>query len=426
LADAVGQPLPACLGKAIEELFGAQARPQLAAALEGCRGGDVASTTVISGTGQRVQVDFTPLYDPSGFVGALVEISPVGTQERRRRQPAAAALSADLGSALRRGDLLLHFQPVVSVRDEQVVGAEVLLRWQHETAGLLVAAQFVEQVEGTAAFGEVSEWVLRQACAQARALRPWWMSVNLSAAQLTDKRILAVAAAALHEYGLPADALLLEVTESRITDDLSSAVETLSRLREMGLRVALDDFGTGYSSLLYLRELPVTELKIDRTFVAGLGANADDTAIVAAAVSLAHQIGIEATAVGVETRAQLAHLRRLGCHRGQGYLWSAPLSVEDMRQLHRDPSLLRRTGPGATMGRPVPIAAPADPEESPTAHIARLQQAGASPATIAAVLNNLGYVTPHGSRWHANSVARLIAQRSFPALALDAGPEDHR
>ena len=240
---------------------------------------------------------------------------------------------SDLRRALAAGELALAYQPKVELRTGRIAGVEALVRWHHPREGLIPPADFIGLAEETGLILPLGQWALAEACRQARAWLDRWpgrpplvMSVNLSARQFRQPGLAAAIADVLRETGLPASSLQLEITESTVMDDLDAAVATLRELRARGLRLALDDFGTGYSSLSYLKRFPLDVLKIDKSFVAGLGRDAEDTAIVGAVIALAHILGMQVTAEGVETAEQAHLLRELACELGQGYLFARPLA----------------------------------------------------------------------------------------------------
>ncbi|MCW2600467.1 MAG: hypothetical protein JWM02_2296 [Frankiales bacterium] len=241
--------------------------------------------------------------------------------------------------------------------------------------------------------------------------------MNLSSRQLADPGIVTVVEQALAESGLAANRLVLEVTETAILGETDVAVRTLTRLKDLGLRLALDDFGTGYSSLTYLRAFPVDTIKIDRSFVAGLGANDDDTSIVASLISLAAAVGVDVIAEGVETLVQKDLLRRLGCPLGQGFLWSPAVPMADVPALLDQLTRTSVVHP-SSIGRPALPQAQRYPWTQPRAEvrarIAKLHKSGASLDTIAAILNADHVGTPSGKRWHRKSVARVIANTAYP------------
>jgi EAL domain-containing protein (putative c-di-GMP-specific phosphodiesterase class I) len=234
------------------------------------------------------------------------------------------------------GDLRLQYQPIVDLEDGAILGFEALVRWQHSTRGLLGPDHFIEIAEETGLILPLGAWVLHEACRQATRFQslggPWsrlTMSINLSAAQLAQPDLAELLGAVLHDAGLRPELVELEMTEGILMDDAASTIAVLQELRDVGVRLSVDDFGTGYSSLAYLKRFPVDVLKIDRTFVQGLGDDPEDSAIVAAVVSLADALGLAVVAEGVETERQREHLLALGCDRAQGYLFARPLDPGD-------------------------------------------------------------------------------------------------
>jgi EAL domain-containing protein (putative c-di-GMP-specific phosphodiesterase class I) len=218
----------------------------------------------------------------------------------------------------------------------RLLGAEALVRWDHPTRGLLTAAQFIELAEETGLIIDIGRWVLREACAQqvawsdARPDRRMLVRVNLSARQVGQPDLLSQVMGILADTGVDPAQICLEITESTVMADAEASLEVLEKLRGLGVELAIDDFGTGYSSLSYLKRFPVQVLKIDRSFVDGLGSDPDDTAIVQAIMVLASSLGLSVTAEGVETDRQLQELLRLGCGRVQGYLFAKPARSEDL------------------------------------------------------------------------------------------------
>ncbi|MFN8535981.1 MAG: EAL domain-containing protein [Thermomicrobiales bacterium] len=239
------------------------------------------------------------------------------------------ALERDLRGALERGELSLHYQPIVDLVTGRIVEAEALVRWRHPQRGLVPPDIFVPVAEESGLIAPLGRWVLGEACRQARAWRDRGnqlvVAVNLSAREFGQADLARVVAAALHEADLAPDQLRIEITERLAMRDAAVTSATLAALRELGVQVAIDDFGTGYSSLAYLKRFPVDALKIDRSFIAGLGNSAEDAAIVGATTGLGRTLGLAVTAEGVETAAQVAHLRALGCDLAQGYFFARPL-----------------------------------------------------------------------------------------------------
>jgi diguanylate cyclase (GGDEF)-like protein/PAS domain S-box-containing protein len=254
-----------------------------------------------------------------------------------------------LRRALERGELLIHYQPLVSLEGGRV-GAEALLRWQPPGEALVRPDRFIPLAEETGLIVPIGAWVLREACRQARA----WLdagldfgvvSVNLSVRQFHERDLPSLVADVLHETGLPAERLELEITESALMDDVEQAVQTLQALRAIGVALAVDDFGTGYSSLAYLKRFPIGKLKVDQSFVRGIATDDSDLAIVTATIAMANSLGFATTAEGVETEAQLDILRALGCSAYQGYLFSRPVDAMAFAHL---PCLGRTDGASQT------------------------------------------------------------------------------
>jgi predicted signal transduction protein with EAL and GGDEF domain len=239
----------------------------------------------------------------------------------------------DLGQALRRGELMLHFQPQVDAQSGVMVGAEALLRWNHPTNGFIAPVTFIPIAESADLIVEIGAWVIDEAC---RTLRQWQdqgvvgvsMAVNLSAHQLRDAALVGVVAAALQRHGLRGQDLELELTESAAMEDPTVTIDVLQQLRDLQVRLAIDDFGTGYSSLSYLRLLPIHRLKLDQSFVRDIGTEEDDEAICSATIALAHKLKLEVVAEGVGAEVQRQYLRRQGCNVLQGYLFSQPVLAD--------------------------------------------------------------------------------------------------
>jgi Amt family ammonium transporter len=244
--------------------------------------------------------------------------------EMRAHAVARLEVETALHRALDHGELRVHLQPFVDIGRGEVDGYEALVRWEHPARGLLEPAEFIPLAEETGLIVPLGRYVLREACATAAG----WsdacatVAVNLSARQLAQPDVVEVVAEALAESGLVPERLCLELTESAVLE--AGAAETLHRLKALGVRLALDDFGTGWSSLAHLRAFPIDVLKLDRSFVSGLGTEPQDTAIAAAVIALGHALGVRCVAEGVETAAQLAVLEELGCDTGQGFLFAAP------------------------------------------------------------------------------------------------------
>lgn len=242
-------------------------------------------------------------------------------------------LLQDLPRALESGQFVLHYQPKYCADDGRPIGAEALIRWQHPERGLVPPDSFIPLAERSGMIGPLGSWVLQQACRQMRAWRDaghgdWRVAVNLSATQLASPSLLDEVATTLAEHAIAPGQLTLEITETMAMRDADACLRTLGQLNALGVRIAIDDFGTGYSNLLYLRKLPAHELKIDRSFVQAMDSGAEDIAIVAAVVALAHTMRLQVVAEGVETAAQRNTLERLGCDQLQGYLLGRPMEAD--------------------------------------------------------------------------------------------------
>ncbi|HEY2723994.1 MAG TPA: EAL domain-containing protein [Pseudonocardiaceae bacterium] len=256
--------------------------------------------------------------------------------ERNAREVARFTLSATMPAALEREEFFVEYQPLVRLDDSTTVGAEALVRWRHPELGRLGPDRFIELAEETGLIVSLGRWVLRQACRQATRWDAGFVSVNLAERQVRDPAVVEEVRAILDETGLCASRLQLELTESAVMGSDDEALETLCRLADLGVRIAIDDFGTGYSNLAYLRRLPVHALKMAGAFIDGLRApTADqvDQSIVETLVSLAHTLGLTVTAEGVETEAQAALLRAMGCDAAQGYFFARPGTPEAVTTL---------------------------------------------------------------------------------------------
>jgi diguanylate cyclase (GGDEF)-like protein len=248
---------------------------------------------------------------------------------------AAARLEAESGlrRALERDELRVHYQPVVDVGTGATVGFEALVRWQHPELGLLPPAHFIAVAEETGLIVPLGEWVLHQALRQTsqwRATVPGgenlWVAVNLSARQLRSPHLVEMLSGVLSEVDIPPAAVRLEITESVVMDEIGRTIDALDSIRKLGISLAIDDFGTGYSSLSYLKRLPVSTIKIDRSFVAGLaGSDTSAVALVNAIIGMGRALDLEVIAEGVETPEQVRALGMLGAGLAQGYVWSPPI-----------------------------------------------------------------------------------------------------
>src|SRR6266542_6460153 len=249
-------------------------------------------------------------------------------------------LEMDLRSAISRHEFRLHYQPILRLDTGKIAEVEALIRWQHDKRGLLQPDDFIGLTEETGLIVPIGQWVLAEACKQARTWQteypsspPLVMSVNLSAKQFQHPQLVEEITQALRETGLAPSCLKLEITESTVMHDAPATLAKLRELKELGVRLAIDDFGTGYSSLGYLKRFPVDTLKIDRSFVKGLSRESGDSAIVRAVVTVAKSLNMDVTAEGVETEGQLTELKVLGCDQGQGFLFARPVSAERVAPL---------------------------------------------------------------------------------------------
>lgn len=257
-------------------------------------------------------------------------IASVDTEMRRRRE-----LEKDLRDALQSNQLYLVYQPQIRYSDHEVVGVEALLRWQHPIHGMVPPDLFIPLAEQNGSIIAIGEWVLDQAC---RQLREWHdqgftelrMAVNLSTVQLHHADLPRMVNNLLQIYRLPPRSLELEVTETDLMEDISTAAQHLLSLRRSGALIAIDDFGTGYSSLSYLKSLPLDKIKIDKSFVQDLIDDDDDATIVRAIIQLGRSLGMQVIAEGVETVEQEMYVINEGCHEGQGYLYSKPLPAREL------------------------------------------------------------------------------------------------
>ncbi|MDT7539705.1 MAG: hypothetical protein QOI82_3290 [Actinomycetota bacterium] len=330
-------------------------------------------------------------------------------------------LGRDLSGALAEQLLQLHYQPIVELATGRLLGIEALLRWEHATRGWISPALFVPLAEDTGLIAALDEWALLRACRDAAGLRragilpeDAYLAVNVSARNVDDPELATRVHDAAESTGLPLTALQLEVTETGVLADARSAGRVLGALRGAGVGIALDDFGTGYSSLTYLRQLPISTLKVDREFVQNIATRPDDLAIATAVVDLGRAVGVRTVAEGIETGEQLAILHRMGCLGGQGFLWSPALPVEALSALLRAPDGFVAASPAPPDRRRRPRAL-AVTNEHGLHRIVQLHRAGASLATVAAALNAEQFLSPTGHRWHPSSVARVIADIALRA-----------
>jgi EAL domain-containing protein (putative c-di-GMP-specific phosphodiesterase class I) len=244
--------------------------------------------------------------------------------------------------ALKRGELVLHYQPRVRIPGGELVAVEALIRWQHPRRGLLEPADFIDVAEDSGLIVPIGEWALENACAQARAwqrLKPGLrVAVNISVGQVRDgERLYGAVERAVKRAGIDAAALELELTESHLMQNIPENAALLNRLGALGVGISIDDFGTGYSSLSYLKKLPVDSIKIDSSFVRDMAEDPNDEAIIKAILAMAHSLRLSVVAEGVETAAQLEALRALGCDEYQGFHESAALPPAEFEKRYATP-----------------------------------------------------------------------------------------
>jgi diguanylate cyclase (GGDEF)-like protein len=261
-----------------------------------------------------------------------------------------STMELQLRQAISDGGLLLYYHPEVDLRTGQLLAVEALVRWDHPDRGVLAAGEFITVVEEAGLITDLGGWVVAEACRQMSVWLeqypdlPFTMRVNMSPAQLSNPHVIGMVGHALTENHLPGRLLCLEITEHALVQDVEQTVRVLHDLRSLGVSLAIDDFGTGYSSMSQLKQLPVDVLKIDQTFVCGLGIDGRDRAIVDATVRLANSFGLEVVAEGVETAELVQELLGLGCYRAQGYHLSRPMAADDLVSILRlgglDPATL--------------------------------------------------------------------------------------
>lgn len=267
--------------------------------------------------------------------------------------PLKMDIRTELKSALTNSEFLLHYQPIVALKTGKITGFEALVRWLHPTHGLISPLEFIPLAEETGLIMPLGEWILQTACWQLYAWQqkfpanpPLTMSVNLSSKQLACETLLPQVERILQETALAASSLRLEITESGMMENPDSASALIFQLRTLGIQIYIDDFGTGYSSLSRLHELPLDALKIDRSFVTGMGKELVKLQIIQTITTLAWNIGLEVIAEGVETAEQSWQLKSLGCNYGQGYFFSKPVDAIAATQLiEQELCKLQRSAP---------------------------------------------------------------------------------
>jgi EAL domain-containing protein (putative c-di-GMP-specific phosphodiesterase class I) len=316
----------------------------------------------------------------------------------------AVVRQEEFRAALRDDQVVLHYQPILNLGTGNVRGVEALLRWEHPQGGLLYPDDFLPAIAHTPAMPETTRWVLDRACRDQRRWPDLTVSVNVAARDVTDPHFVDAVRAAMAEHDVDPHHLILELTEHAVVADLDLATQVLGQLRELGVGLSLDDFGTGYSSLLYLRELPLTEVKIDREFVSDLVSRSDNAAIVDSVVRLAEAVGLEVVAEGVESEEQAAHLHELGCDSAQGYLWGHPEAADDLELTGLDGWVPAAGDAERSRRKPRPPL-----PSNLVRRMRELIEVGASLHTIAAALNSEGLRTPKQTRWTATTVAKAIA-----------------
>lgn len=242
-------------------------------------------------------------------------------------------LEMDLRRAIEQKEFILHYQPIYSLNSERIVGFESLIRWNHPERGMIPPNEFIPVAEETGLILQIGQWVLRESCRQMwewqekyPSAKSLVMNVNLSARQLEKKDLVEEVSRILDESGLAPNCLKLEITESVIMGNAEQAIETVTRLRQMGVRLSIDDFGTGYSSLSYLHRFPIDTLKVDRSFVSRIGNEDEHSEIIKTIITLAYNLGMDVVAEGVENNEQLSFLRDINCSYGQGYFYSRPVN----------------------------------------------------------------------------------------------------
>jgi diguanylate cyclase (GGDEF)-like protein len=345
------------------------------------------------------------------------------TPQIRSQVNGRRSMEQELRDALERNEFVVHYQPILGLREGEGWGAEGLVRWRHPTRGLLGPGEFLDVVEHNGLMGELGTWVFREVARHTATLcLPGvcdFLTFNCSALQLADSRFTEIATETVAALRVQPGTLAIELTESTLAADEEAARHRLERLAELGITLSIDDFGTGYSTLLYLKHFPVRGIKIDRSFVAGMVTSADDAAIVSSLVSLAANLGYRVVAEGVETEPQRRALIELGASHAQGFLFSRSVVPEELVNVLA--RLRTQVWPEPPVDTGVHSVKPwgyaRDPSQdaldaldaATKVRMRELLGQGASLPTIAETLNNERHWNPRGQQWHARTLARYIA-----------------
>lgn len=342
-------------------------------------------------------------HDPEVIAHDPVDTSglrmPGGAEHARQSQMRAVVPQAQIQQALRQDQMRLHYHPIVSLATGAIRGVEALLRWEHPDGGMLMPDDFLPAIAHTPVMQDVTRWVLTTALQGATTWPALTVSVNVTARDIGRPDFVLDVDAALDASGVAPERLVLELTEQAMVQNLDVAIKVLEALRGRGVGLSLDDFGTGYSSLLYLRELPITELKIDRTFLSRVLTSDEDLAIVKSVAKLGRSMGLDVVAEGIETADQARLARSVGCTAGQGFLWGRPCPAGEI-----DASAVVRIPARATSSS----HRGTQPSAEVSTRIHELLGRGASLHTIAAALNSQGVRTDKRTRWTATSVAVAV------------------
>ena len=248
-----------------------------------------------------------------------------------------AKMQADLQIALKSGQFSLHYQPIIDIAENLIIGVESLIRWEHPEKGNISPVEFIPIAEESRFIVQIGEWVLRTACQQQvawekKGLASINIAVNLSAVQFNERNILTQVESIMQETGIREDQLIVEITESTLMETEGDVIAKLHALKSLGLKLAIDDFGTGYSSLAYLKRFPIQHLKIDREFVKDLPENTQDIAIVRSIIKMAHELKIDVVAEGIENQSQLRFLKEASCNYGQGFHFGKPMPAAQFEE----------------------------------------------------------------------------------------------